>query len=118
MERRGEVCSGVGDIEVRGSRRSGVSSFVFEVGWVVALALMVYVGLTQFTLAPGAVLMLVYLVARVMPRVATLQRGVQFCVQLLPSFDAIAALEEELHRVQEDIVPSDEMIPLRESVRF
>jgi ATP-binding cassette subfamily C protein len=39
-------------------------------------------------------------------------------VQLLPSFDAIAALEEELHRVQEDIVPSDEMIPLRESVRL
>lgn len=118
IESMAEISSELADIQITASRTSVVSSFVFEAGSVVALALMVYVGLTQFTLAPGAVLMLVYLVARVMPRVATLQRGVQFCVQLLPSFDAIAALEEELHRVQEDIVPSDEMIPLRESVRF
>jgi ATP-binding cassette subfamily C protein len=118
IESMAEISTELAGVQITATRTSAVSFFVFEVGSVVALALMVYLGLTQFRLAPGAVLMLVYLVARVMPRVATLQRGVQFCVQLLPSFDAIAALEEELHRVQEDIVPSDDMIPLRESVRF
>jgi len=118
IESMAEISTELANIQITASRTSAISTFVFEVGSVVALALMVYVGLTHFTLAPGALLMLVYLAARVLPRVATLQRGVQFCGQLLPSFDAIAALEEELHRVQEDIVPSDEMIPLRESVRF
>jgi len=118
IESMAEISTELANIQITASRTSAISTFVFEVGSVVALALMVYVGLTHFTLAPGALLMLVYLAARVLPRVATLQRGVQFCGQLLPSFDAIAALEEELHRVQEDIVPSDEMIPLRESVRL
>jgi ATP-binding cassette subfamily C protein len=118
IESMAEISTELAAVQITATRTSAVSFFVFEVGTVVALALMVYVGLTQFSLAPGAVLMLVYLVARVMPRVATLQRGVQFCVQLLPSFDAIAALEEELHGVQEDIAPSKELIPLRESVRL
>jgi ATP-binding cassette, subfamily C, bacterial len=118
IESMTEISMELAAVQVTATRTSAASYFVFEVGTVVALALMVYVGLTQFTLAPGAVLMLIYLVARVLPRVATLQRGVQFCVQLLPSFDAIAALEEELHAVQEDIAASNEVIPLLESVRL
>jgi ATP-binding cassette, subfamily C, bacterial len=113
-----EVSKELAATGIQASLTAASSYFWFDVGSVVALALLVYIGLTRFALTPAAVLMLVYLVARVMPRVALVQRGVQFVAHMLPSFEAIIDLEQQLAVEQEHPAPSSELIPLRQSVRL
>src|SRR5262249_23751429 len=78
----------------------------------------VYVGLTQFALPPAAVLILVYLVARIMPRLAALLRNVQTIAHQLPSFEAAAVLQAQLDAHQEVPQPSAEAIHLRDTIRM
>ena len=118
IESLAEFSTDLAVTEIKGNRTYAMSFLVFDVGSVAALAVMVYIGLNQFSLEPGAVLMLVYLVARVMPRIATLQRGLQFIAHRLPSFESYVALEKRLEEEQEHPAPSNERIRLEHSIRL
>ena len=111
-----EISKDLAVTEIQASWTAASSYLWFDIGSVTAMALLVYVGLTWFGLAPGAVLMLVFLVARVMPRLAMAQRGLQFVAHRLPSFEAILDIERRLAAEQEDPAPSAEVIPLHRSV--
>jgi ATP-binding cassette subfamily C protein len=88
------------------------------VGSVAALAALVYLGLIRFGLTPAAVLLLVYLFGRLMPRISALQTGVQYLAHMLPSFEAVAALQARLDAEQEHPTPSTVTIPLRDRIRL
>jgi ATP-binding cassette, subfamily C, bacterial len=118
IESLAEFSKEVAATELKGNKTYAMGYLVFDVGSVAALAVMVYVGLNQFALGSGAVLMLVYLVARVMPRIATFQRGLGFIAHRLPSFEAYVALEKRLEEEQEHPAPSNERIPLNHSIRL
>jgi ATP-binding cassette subfamily C protein len=102
--------------EIRSGWTAGSSYLWFDIGSVVALAILVYVGMTQFALTSGAVLMLVFLAARVMPRISLVQRALQFVAHRLPAFEAILELESRLGAEQEHPAPSSEPVPVQSSV--
>jgi ATP-binding cassette, subfamily C, bacterial len=113
-----DISKEIAAAEVKTGWISASSSLGFDIGSVIALALLVYIGLTQFGLPSGAVLMLVFVVARVMPRVALVQRSLEFVAHRLPAFEAIMELETRLVAEQEHPAPSKDPVPVLDSVRL
>jgi ATP-binding cassette subfamily C protein len=93
------------------------SQFWFDTGSVAALAALIYIGLRGLGLSPAAVLVLVYLFSRIMPRIAALQRGLQFVAHKLPSYAAIATLQSQLDAEQEERTPVGGEIALRHRIQ-
>lgn len=118
IESMAEISREISTVEIAASRTYATSQQLLEIGSVVALAALVYVGLRQFALAPGAVLMMVYLVARIMPRLAALQNSVQVIAHHLPSFEAVVALQERLDAHQEQRHPATEQIQLNDCIQM
>lgn len=112
------VSEELAETQITSAKAYAASQLWFDVGSVSALAILVYAGLTRLGLSPAAVLILVYLFARVMPRVAQLQRGIQFIAHMLPSFEAVDALQARLDAEQERDAPASVSIPLQENVRL
>src|SRR5262249_6094638 len=118
IEGMASISREIAAVEVAASRTYALTERFLDIGSVVALAALVYVGLGQFALAPGAVLILVYLVARIMPRITALQHGVQVIAHHLPSFEAVITLQERLDGHQEQPQPASERVQLRNSIRM
>jgi len=92
----------------------------FEVGSVVILASLVLLTIQVQNLPAAAVFLLLFLFARIMPRVAAIQQNAQQYVNLLPSFVAVVALWRECDAAAECTgaavtVPSP---PLERAIRF
>jgi ATP-binding cassette, subfamily C, bacterial len=103
--------------ELRAVEVYAFSQFWFEAGSVAALAGLIYVGLRVLDLSPAAVLVLVYLFSRIMPKISALQRGLQLVANKLPSYAAIASLQAKLDAEQETQTPLGDEISLRERIR-
>jgi ATP-binding cassette, subfamily C, bacterial len=68
------------------------SQTTVQIGAVIALAALLYAGLVWFNLGAAGVVMLLYVFARLMPRLSALQQSVQHIAHYLPSFDAMNTL--------------------------
>jgi len=118
IESMASISREIAAVEVAASRTYAVTERFLDIGSVVALATLVYVGLRQFALAPGAVLILVYLIARIMPRITALQHAVQVIAHHLPSFEAVVTLQERLDAHQEQPHAASERVQLRNAIRM
>jgi len=87
--------SALADALVRTARLHADSKAAFDVGSVVILASLVFVTIEVQRLPAAAVLLLLFLFARIMPRASLIQQNVQQYVSLLPSLTTVRALELE-----------------------
>jgi len=83
------VVSEVASAEVDAVRLQAGSRWALETGAACVFAATLYVGLVRFALTPASVLLLVYVVARTLPRISALQLSCEQIAQFLPSYEAI-----------------------------
>ncbi len=90
-----------------------------ELGSTILLALIVYVSSTIIGVSPALLLVLLFIFARLMPRLVTIYRRVQVLALTLPAIEAVTRLEHECLSAAEPMTaPEREMAPLAESIRF
>lgn len=118
VENMAQVSNELAAAELRAVRLYAHSQFWFDTGSVIALALLIYVGLRALALTPAAVLVLVYLFSRIMPRLSALQRGVQFVANKLPSYQAVSSLQAKLDAQQDHPVTAVADMALLDRIRL
>jgi ATP-binding cassette subfamily C protein len=118
VESFNEISDAIADAETQTASVYAVSQLWFDIGSVVAMAILVFVGLTRLGLNPASVLLLIYLFGRLMPRISALQRGYQYLAHLLPSFEAVIALQARFDREQERRPASAATIAFRHRIRL
>jgi ATP-binding cassette subfamily C protein len=90
----------------------------FDAGSVLVLCAILYLSREVFSQSSGEALLLVFLSARIMPRLSSLLQGWQSFVSLAPAFDSVLELEARCLRSAEPRAPREEVPPLREGIRL
>jgi len=88
------------DIHVRTIRHYARSQSLFDIGSVAVLTLLLFVAVDVVRLPTASLLLLLFLFARLVPRLATLQQGFHVVLHTLPSYLSIQSLERSLGRVE------------------
>ncbi|MEO6526557.1 MAG: ABC transporter ATP-binding protein [Gemmatimonadaceae bacterium] len=83
--------------------RYRASGALVTAGAGAALAVMVYVGVAQLHLAPASLLLLLFLCARLVPRITSVQGSFLLTARALPSVEAVHELLDELEGAAEDV---------------
>jgi ATP-binding cassette, subfamily C, bacterial len=99
-------------------RNHANAAFWLDIGSVAMLTLLVFIIVDVLHLSPAAVLLLLLLFARVVPRLASLQQSAHFYVNLLPSVHRIAELEARCLAAAEPSHVPTSTVRLRKSIRF
>jgi ATP-binding cassette, subfamily C, bacterial len=95
------------------------SRWTFTVGAAVLLAMVVYVAIAVLGFAPAAVLLLLYVFGRLVPRVSALQQLLHQVVHALPALNATAAeLAAFEAAAQPEGAASVKPLPVGEAIRF
>lgn len=95
------------------------SRTVFSIGAAVMLAAVVYAGATGFGLGPAAILLLLYVFGRLVPRIGALQQLLHQIVHSYPAFAATAvALEVYEGETEPEERAEDAPLSLSRGVRF
>jgi ATP-binding cassette subfamily C protein len=87
------------DIHVRTIRHHARSQTLFDIGSVSVLTLLLFVAVDVVRLPTSSLLLLLFLFARLVPRLATLQQGFHVVLHTLPSYVSIQNLERLLQPV-------------------
>ena len=88
------------------------------IGLAVILAAVVYVGYGVFAVSTAQLLVLLFLFARLMPRVTTMYERAQAFATVLPAFAALDALEGACTAAAEPVVSREEPIAFSREIRF
>lgn len=99
-------------------RQLAANSSLFEIGSVVILAAVIYLSIRVLGVAPVAVLLLLAMFARVIPRVMECHRLCQECMHALPAFENVLALVERCAAVAEPLEASTRTLELKNSLRM
>jgi ATP-binding cassette, subfamily C, bacterial len=97
--------------------QAGVN-YWFNIGSVLILSIILYVSLEILSIPTAGVLLLLFLFARVMPRISSIQQSFQSIINLMPSFSRVMGL---MRRCEEAAEPGGERskpFKLRNEVRF
>jgi len=90
----------------------------FELGSVLILCCILYVSFAVLGVPPGAVLILLFVFFRIMPRLSGIHQSYQSLVRLLPSFAAVMELQRECQGDIEQTPERLENIKMRRGVRL
>jgi ATP-binding cassette, subfamily C, bacterial len=91
-------------------------AFGFRAASVVLLSVLVYAAVTWFGLGVAALLLLIYVYARLGPMVQSLQGTYQTFVAHLPAYAAVRALRDASLAASEHIQPATDLVELRDAV--
>lgn len=95
------------------------SQQTLELGSTILLAGIVYVSSEIFVVGPAVLLVLLYVFARLMPRLIAIYRHLQGLALLLPVFEKVTRLERECTAAAEPVAAAHRQPPpLAESIRF
>jgi len=109
-----EVARASVDIE----RQQAATNSLFEIGSVVILAAVLYVSIRVLGVAPFAVLLLLAMFARVMPRVIQCHYLYQECMHALPAFENVIGLAGRCAAMAEPVNASAQALELGNSLRL
>lgn len=99
-------------------RNHANGAFWLDIGSVALLVFLVFIVVDILHLSAAAVLLLLLLFARVVPRIASLQQSVHFYVNALPSVLRVAELEARCLAAAEPSQAATSTVRLRTSLRF
>jgi ATP-binding cassette subfamily C protein len=106
------------DVYVDAVRSQVDSKLWFEIGSVMMLSCILYVSLEILAVPAAAVLMLLLLFVRIMPKISSIQQHSQGFVQGLPAFTTVARLQAQCDEAAEPQSAWSEGIELREAIRL
>jgi ATP-binding cassette subfamily C protein len=108
----------VARVNVNIERQQAATNSLFEIGSVIILAAVLYVSVRVLGVSPIAVLLLLAMFARVMPRVMTCHQLYQECMHALPAFENIMALAARCAAAAEPADAPVETLEFRNSLRM
>jgi ATP-binding cassette subfamily C protein len=99
-------------------RQQAATNSLFEIGSVIILAAVLYVSIRVLEVSPVAVLLLLAMFARVMPRVMLCHHLYQECMHAMPAFENVMALTERCAAVAEPADAPAATLEFRNSLRM
>ena len=99
-------------------RQRAANGSLFEIGSVVILAAVLYVSIRVLGVAPFAVLLLLAMFARVIPRVMQCHHLYQVCMHAMPSFENVIDLAARFAAVAEPAEAPAQALELADSLRM
>ncbi|HEX5734969.1 MAG TPA: ABC transporter ATP-binding protein [Blastocatellia bacterium] len=90
----------------------------FDVGAVLVLAVILYVSIGVASMPAAGVLVLIFLFARIMPKLSTIQQNYQRYVHALPAFAAVMDVESRCLAASDPAPTDTEPVQFRQSVRL
>jgi ATP-binding cassette, subfamily C, bacterial len=99
-------------------RRQAVNASLFEIGSAAILAAVLYISIRMLAVAPFAVLLLLAMFARMIPRVMLSHHLYQVCLQAMPSFENVIALAARFRAVAEPTEVPAQALELADALRL
>jgi ATP-binding cassette, subfamily C, bacterial len=90
----------------------------FDVGAVVIVSLIIYLSIETLHVQGGVLLLMIFLSARLIPRVASLLGGYQRFLNTLPAFEAVVQMQAHCADAAEAPPGRHEAVELRRSIRL
>lgn len=106
------------DAQIRTVQNQGVMYVWFEVGSVLLLSLIVYASYEVLAIPTPEVLLLLFLFARIVPRLSGMQQSYQSLVNLLPAFTTVAEMQARCEAAAEPKAERVDRITLRHGIQF
>lgn len=113
-----DLTSQVHHVHAGAVRNQAEALFWYEIGSIVALAVILYVCLEILTITGTEVLLIIFLFARLMPRFSRLQQNYQSFVSRLPAFAAMTEMQSRCEAAAEPTPPAKHSVVLREAIRI
>lgn len=99
-------------------RNQAEVNYWFEIGSVLILSLILFVALQVLSLQTAGVLLLLYLFARLMPKLSSIQQNYQSFMNMLPSFIRITEMQKRCEDAAEPKTGETEKLKFQRSMRF
>lgn len=103
---------------IRTVRNHAEVNFWFEMGSVLVLSFILYVSFEVLAVPTAGVLLLLFLFARIMPRLSTILQSYQSFVNLLPAFTTVMEMQARCEAAAEPKVKWRGEITLRHGIQF
>lgn len=95
------------------------SQLFYDIGGVIVFSILFFIAFKIFFITPATLLLLLYIFARLLPKVSSLQQNYQNTIHMMPSYEAILDLEEQCLKHQEaEESRSSPSLPLKRSIEF
>jgi len=108
----------VGGVHIAAVRNQANVTLGFKIGSVLILSIILCIALGVLTIPIAAVLLLLFLFARIMPRLSGLHEHYQFLTNALPAFATFTEMQQRCKRSSESIAREREDIDLRDGLEF
>jgi ATP-binding cassette, subfamily C, bacterial len=93
-------------------------NYWFQIGSVITLSLILYVSVEILSIPTAGVLLLLFLFARVMPKLSGIHQNFQSFINLMPSFSRVMELMKRCEEAAEPPAQGSETFELKDEVRF
>jgi ATP-binding cassette subfamily C protein len=90
----------------------------FNIGSVITLSLILYVSIQILSIPTAGILLLLFLFARVMPKLSTIQQNFQSSVNMLPSFSKVMELQKRCEEAAETEAQRYEKVDIGNGIKF
>ena len=108
----------VGGVYIAAVRNQANVTLGFKIGSVLILSIILYTALGVLTIPIAAVLLLLFLFGRIMPRLSGLNEHYQLLINALPAFATFTEMQERCKRASEPINAWQENFELCDGVEF
>ena len=105
-------------VHARAVSNQAGAKFWYDVGSILALAVILYVSLELLAINGTEVLLIILLFARLMPRFSHLQQSYQAFVNRLPAFNAVSPMLSNCEAAAEPTPLTNRNVVLREAIRI
>ncbi len=93
-------------------------NYWFNIGSVLILSLILFVSFQVLSIQTAGVLLLLYLFARVMPKLSSIQQNFQSFINMLPSFIRITGMQQRCEAAAEPKIDKIEKLKFQHSIQF
>jgi len=93
-------------------------SYWFNIGSVIILSLILYTSIQILSIPTAGVLLLLFLFARVMPKLSSIQQNFQSSINMLPSFSRVMELQKRCEEAAETRTQRYEKINIGNGIKF
>jgi len=93
-------------------------NYWFDIGSVFILGLTLYISFQVLAIQTAGVLLLLYLFARIMPKLSAIQQNFQSFINMLPSFSRIIEMQQRCDAAAEPKPGRMEKVELQHGIRF
>ena len=114
----GKLTEQVLSIYTRTVENQAEVNYWFNIGSVIILSLILYISSQVLSIPTAAVLLLLFLFARIMPKFSSIQQSFQSIINLLPSFTNIMEMQQRCEKATEPKTDRTEKFNLQHGIRF